>query len=97
MRSTTPAGSARGQFAPFRVAEHDEALVSRQRSGKGARHVSRREADARRAIRDDVGKFARMQFGVGGHRDKPGPPDREQDRQIFWIVGHRQRDAVAGT
>ena len=86
-----------GQFAPFRVAEHDETLEAGQRPGEGTRHIGGCKAYARRAIRDDIGEFARVEFRVGGHRDKTGPPDREKDRQIFWVIGHRQHDAIAGT
>ena len=51
---------------------------------------------APRILGGHEGDFAGVQLGVGRHGDEAGAPDREQDREIVGIVGHRQHDAVAG-
>jgi hypothetical protein len=81
----------------LRVAEHDETLEAGKRPGEWTRDIKGRKAYARPAIRNYIREFARVEFRIGGHRNKTGSPDREKDRQIFRVIGHGQRNAIAGT
>ena len=90
----------RGRFGPRQpppvgLAQRDEAGMGVERRRERRGEIGGREAEFRAAVGGDESDFARVQFGVGGNRDQPGAPEREQDRQIFRIVGHRQHDPVA--
>ena len=84
------AGFARRQVSPFLFAEHDEAGFSRQESGKRTGNVHRRDAKACAAIGGDIGEFARVQLGICRDCDKARAPDREENGEIFGVVGHRR-------
>src|SRR3984885_10459507 len=70
-----------GQFAPLRVAEHDETLEAGKRPGEWTRDIKGRKAYARPAIRNYIREFARAEIRTGGDRDKTGSPGLRKGRQ----------------
>ena len=85
-----------GQLPPFLFAGHNETRRARKEIGERTRNIGAGKAKARSAVGGDIGEFAGMELGVRRNRNEPGAPDGKENCEIFGVVGHRQRDTVAG-
>ena len=78
--------------APFRSIDHQQTRMKCD----GLSDVRRRDHKRGLGVIDDVVEFVAMQLGVHRHRNKPGMPNRDQRLQIGGVIGHGERNPLAG-